>query len=423
MADLQKIIDDLSKLTVLEATDLVKMLEEKWSGAESGYGPTVLFENRERTRKEPLRRGETLFDFYDSCASHGYDEFRSLVNGWLAQMPVDDRNNLITRMRYGGNREFGASLSELSLHAFILGSGCRASPHPEVPGSTKRPDYVATDQAGALLAYLEVTTVNPPAAQEAEKNRENPVYNAIDAAKIPAGSALGYKLVRAGKNSPALGPLVGDVERWARDIAEVAKTKEVSKIFTAGDWIIELDLYSGGTNPEPATHAIGVAQMRGGMIAPHKDLRTALYEKTRKYGALDKPYLIAVADGKDQLFSKDSINSALTEAVFGDEIVQFKNGTAHVTHAKNGFWHGPKGPRNQHVSGVLLLPETGLWKLREEKWQPVLAVNPWAERQLPDALRTMRRFEADRGRWVLRDGEKFANVVGLPNPWPPAERA
>jgi large subunit ribosomal protein L7/L12 len=30
MANLQKLVDDLSKLTVLEAADLAKMLEEKW---------------------------------------------------------------------------------------------------------------------------------------------------------------------------------------------------------------------------------------------------------------------------------------------------------------------------------------------------------------------------------------------------------
>jgi large subunit ribosomal protein L7/L12 len=30
MTDLSKIVDDLSKLTVLEAADLAKMLEEKW---------------------------------------------------------------------------------------------------------------------------------------------------------------------------------------------------------------------------------------------------------------------------------------------------------------------------------------------------------------------------------------------------------
>ena len=30
MADLQKLVDDLSQLTVIEAADLAKMLEEKW---------------------------------------------------------------------------------------------------------------------------------------------------------------------------------------------------------------------------------------------------------------------------------------------------------------------------------------------------------------------------------------------------------
>jgi len=42
MADLQKIVNDLSGLTVLEAADLAKMLEEKWgvsAAAPVGVGP------------------------------------------------------------------------------------------------------------------------------------------------------------------------------------------------------------------------------------------------------------------------------------------------------------------------------------------------------------------------------------------------
>src|SRR5262249_62288580 len=117
-----------------------------------------------------------------------------------------------------------------------------------------------------------------------ELNRENAVYNAIDTVTLPAGSALGDKLAQAGKSSPALKSLVADVERWARDNAEVAKDTEVSKTFTAGDWIIELELYSGGADPQSSPRAIGVAQLRGGMITPHKDLRQALELKSRRYG-------------------------------------------------------------------------------------------------------------------------------------------
>jgi hypothetical protein len=101
--------------------------------------------------------------------------------------------------------------------------------------------------------------------------------------------------------------------------------------------------------------------------------------------------------------------------------VQFTGNAHHATRAKNGFWHGPNGPRNQHVSGVLLLPETGLWKLREENWQPVLAVNPWAQQTLPAALRTMDRFEEDNGRWAFREGVRFADIIGVPDIWPPSE--
>jgi hypothetical protein len=128
------------------------MLSEKWSRTGAVPALSVLFEKRERTRTEPLQRGEGLFEFYDRCAGPRYDEFRAVVNGSLAQMPADARNKLISRMRYGGDREFGASPTELSVHAFILGSGCKAIAHPQIPGTAKRPDFLVTDQAGTPWA-------------------------------------------------------------------------------------------------------------------------------------------------------------------------------------------------------------------------------------------------------------------------------
>lgn len=62
-----------------------------------------------------------------------------------------------------------------------------------------------------------------------------------------------------------------------------------------------------------------------------------------------------------------------------------------------------------------------MWKLREEKWQPVLAVNPWAGHPLPDERREINRFEADDDKWMFRDGKRFADIVSLPDPWPPKE--
>jgi hypothetical protein len=96
MTDLQKIVANLSKLSVLEAAELSKMLKDTWSGAGAGAGsrPARLFEDRERILMEPLRRGKTLFEFYDDCARPGYGQFRSIVNSWLAEMPETERGEL-----------------------------------------------------------------------------------------------------------------------------------------------------------------------------------------------------------------------------------------------------------------------------------------------------------------------------------------
>ena len=61
-----------------------------------------------------------------------------------------------------------------------------------------------------------VTTINPPSLEDAEANRETPIYNAIDRAKLPPGCVLGYELIRAGTSSPRLVELVGAVEAWVR---------------------------------------------------------------------------------------------------------------------------------------------------------------------------------------------------------------
>ena len=55
MADLAKIVDDLSKLTVLEAAELAKLLEEKW-GVSAAAPVAVAAARRPRPRRPPRSR-------------------------------------------------------------------------------------------------------------------------------------------------------------------------------------------------------------------------------------------------------------------------------------------------------------------------------------------------------------------------------
>jgi hypothetical protein len=378
-----------------------------------------LFEDGSRTRQEPLQRGERLFDFYDQSGRDGYEELRSILNRWISEVDEDHQAEFISRMRYGGNTAFRATLCELLTHSFLVKLGYKVLVHPDVPGSKKHPDFAVTDAKGDVICYVEVTTINRADEAEGDSNREAVIYNAINKAKLPAGCLLGYNLIQAGSDSPSLQPLVNSIERWAKANSGKARSENIARRFTAGGWIFEIELYAGGDPASSGAGAIGVIGLPGGLIAPHSDIRDALERKSRWYGDLGAPYLIVVADAKNQLFAKNAVKDAITEAAFGDEIVVFIGGKPKVDFAKNGFWFGKNGPRNQHVSSVLLLPDAGIWKLREAKWQPILAINPWSILSTPESIKGLTHLEADHDKWVLRDGKSLADILGLPVPWPP----
>src|SRR5262249_42728881 len=128
----------------------------------------------------------------------------------------------------------------------------------------------------------------------------------------------------------------------------------------------------------------------------------------------------AVADAKKQLFGCSSVRETLSEALWGDETVQVRGGKeATLTSRKNGFWGQPGAPRNVHVSGVLLFPDSGIWGLRSGELQPVLAIYPFASQPLPSFFQSLHHFEAEGEKWIFRAGRNFADIIGLPAPWPP----
>lgn len=243
-----------------------------------------MFDDRVRTRMEPLRGGENLFKFYDDCGRPGYDDFRHVINEWLSEMDVQGRRELWSRLQYGGNREFLASTCELVTHRFLTGSDLVVELHPAVPGTTKRPDFAAKDEQGAIRAYIEVTTANPSAELVGEMNCENLIYGAIERANIPNGSILGYRLVKAGSDSPPLTPLASSVEHWARDNVEAARQGEVVRMFDAGGWRIELELFActpTETTTRTVGRAIGIRSLRGGIITPQKDCQKCAQEEVQ----------------------------------------------------------------------------------------------------------------------------------------------
>ncbi len=101
MADLQKIVDDLSSLTVLEAADLAKMLEEKWgvsaaaavavAGPAAGGGGAAAAEEKTEFSVVLASAGDKKIEVIKevrAITGLGLKEAKDLVEG--APKPVKD---------------------------------------------------------------------------------------------------------------------------------------------------------------------------------------------------------------------------------------------------------------------------------------------------------------------------------------------
>jgi hypothetical protein len=163
------------------------------------------------------------------------------------------------------------------------------------------------------------------------------------------------------------------------------------------------------------------------IITPALEIRQAVQEKGSRYGAMTHPYLIVVADCKDELSGGVRNGEALVEALFGTIITRVtpdanSNSVVKDVRKRDGYWGTPDEPKHRGVSGVLLLPKPHLWDLRQDRWQPLLVRNPWAEHRLPDDFLPLPGFNhVGDATYAPTEGTRLADLLGLPAVWPPAD--
>ena len=387
-----------------------------------------LFETKERTRTSPKRQGERNYDFYDTSGRNPFVIYRETVEGWLAEFPAEEQSDLVSRMRDGTDVQYEQALAEIVTYDALRRSGLEVEVHPQCPHPTNRPDFLVRDSAGDSLAYVEVTSFGPDVKSVARDNREAAIYNGLETVDLPPGWLLGYRVRAHGATAPSVKKLKAQVEQWAREECGEDANHVPMRTFEAQDWRIELTLLGGFDKGKVYDRKIGAAM--GGLrsVAPHRDLRVALDNKARKYGIEAIPYLIVVADCKGSIPLGDHVEDTLLDGLFGTPAVRFRklpDGGFQTFDVRggDGFWGSHGAARNTNVSAVAILPEPNLWKLRDPRWQPIIAYNPFASCPIAHHVFPLSGFgpvvgEEGYGRVA---GSNLADILGLPQEWPPED--
>ncbi len=313
---------------------------------------------------DPKRPGEDDYSFYDSAARPEYDVYRHLLNGWMKEMSDPEQKELVPRFRRNESLEYQTALAQLTMHAALKNGGYDVEVHPESEQTGRKPDFLARDANGATISFVEVTTFGPSKDFIGKRKRAADIYNGIDKAQVPAGCRLGLDIVKHGAKTPSLRKLKDAIEKWVAGIGEVKPDDPPTKLFELDDWKIEIILFGGFKTDVESKHAIATAMGDGRIVSAETEIRQALSTKGKRYGNLGAPYLIVIADCKEELVGGDHNDEALIDAVFGTVVTQtrvLENGEHETKDVRldDGHWGFKGAAKRIDGQSEMLLPIAG----------------------------------------------------------------
>jgi hypothetical protein len=370
---------------------------------------------------------ETIYGFLCRAQGAYWARVRLLLENWFAELPPANRTELKARFERGTPEQVVSAFWELYVYEGFRRSNFNLTPHPDVPGTTRHPDFLV--EGDDLSFYLECVVAGDPEVLISSDRRRRDVYKSVN--KLENDQFwLNLRIEREGESSPSGARLRQRVDTWLAtlDHPELRRRYErgsamPEKRFPIGDWTFSVrplpkpDDLAG----QPSRSPIGVFPGRVG----HSDVRyrisDALALKARRYGKLDHPYLIAVLSSGTFAADDEDIAGAL----FGGwtlvlhETSDAQNPRSESTRADNGVW---SATRNRGLSGVISARRLAPWSVNTES--PRLWLNPWAERPLALGLDWLAETRVkDEG--TLRANPAMvgpAAFFGLPQSWPGPEK-
>lgn len=124
-----------------------------------------LFEDKFRDNYKRAETNQNAYEYYDSNQQYHIVKIRELLNKWFDNYPVASKIDLKNTFK----NHFYNAFYELFIHETYFSQGYVLEPHPEIEGTTHRPDFLATK--GMEKIFIEATTVSY--LSDAETKKEN----------------------------------------------------------------------------------------------------------------------------------------------------------------------------------------------------------------------------------------------------------
>lgn len=385
-----------------------------------------LFDDSHREDTSVAGFQESTFAFLNRIAGNYWDHPRALIQQWMDRINDDiSYNDLRQRLRSGDNEQFRSAYLELYLHESLLRAGYEIVVHPEVPGTTRQPDFLAV--CGDNQLYVEAVAPGSTAAAKAAAGRRAVLFDTVNRLQDP-NFILWLDHLVDGPRPPQSAHLRAELRQWLRrldpdapwttDTAPRHDWREDG--WEAGLKAMPKKLEARGLRPD--SRAIGIYGHTGAnWVDDAPAIRKALAAKHHEYGDLDAPFVIAIGT-----YLMDTDRWHASNAMYGQLAMEFDpysdgEPPTRVIRQNDGYFGTPPDWQNRNVSGVLLVNQ--LMPYYFQRAEVALWRHPNPIHALPDDLGFPAHVIAlDSGELSEAPPDPSAGeFFGLPDPWPPGK--
>jgi hypothetical protein len=369
------------------------------------------------------RYGEPIYTYYRDSERPGMVAIRNLLEEWFLEIPQEERLDLQQRFRSPIERQHRSAVFELFLHHLFLRSGFTMEFHPEIPGTTRHPDFLVS-RDGQAIFYLEAIAVSNSVLEEAQANRMAQVYDALNNLVSP-NFFLGLRVEGAPETPPSGASLRRELGQWLEtlDVGAIQQCyveeryEDVPTYQWEHDgWRIIFDPIPKGetSRANPSVRPIGVTMpARARRLTLDQSLRDGVIAKDR-YGRLTLPFFVAIQVIEE--FGIDRID--VMNGLFGSEAMAIDaQRQARLGRIPDGAWISTAGPIHRTISGVMAWPKLDPWNF--SAFDPFVVHNPYASTPLAADVIPLTQYVVDRERDVLAEtpGATIEEILGLPKNW------
>lgn len=312
-----------------------------------------LFDDKERNTLRYSKHREKPYSFYDETAMPQFVTVREMLNEWFSRYPASHMHSL----KRDFQSQFDAAFFELFIHELFIQQGFVLTPHPDVPNSSKNPDFLA--QKGGCEIYLEAKVATDKSNEERTlENKRNAIYDELQQLKSPDYWIDIRAMVFKSNNQAKLSKIKVVIQKWLNETHLHSKVIYNDsdyfgeQFFTYKDDDITLSL---SLFPSSIEKDHPIASYLGGSYSGgcEQALTNAIREKATRYGNLDKPYIVCInLPGIRQPYSDEIYNTLFGRLGVMDG--NFKGETAPYSPEVNGLLKNSIGPVFKQASAFFI---------------------------------------------------------------------